>query len=53
MRDKGGSKTYELDAARPVGGYLAIAEVKGATRPEIVVAYYDGVKKALRLARIP
>jgi hypothetical protein len=53
VRDKGVTKTYMLDETRPVGGYLSIAEVKGATRPEIVIAYYDGVKKALRLVRIP
>ena len=54
VREKSGAfKEYALDEARPVGQYLSIAEAPGKTRPEIAIAYYDGVKKALRLARIP
>lgn len=42
-------KEHVLEPARPVGQYLSIAEDKG----KIAIAYYDGAKKALRLALIP
>jgi hypothetical protein len=42
---------FLIDENRPVGQYLAIAASKNGGRAAI--AYYDGTKKGLKVARIP
>jgi hypothetical protein len=44
---------YAIDETRPVGQYLSLAETKGDKRPVLNVAYYDGAKHSLKIARLP
>ncbi len=51
-RDTSGKWTeHVIDDARPVGQYLAITPLTKGGR--VAIAYYDGVKKGLKVARIP